>query len=154
PGRRGRIGWPPRPTACRAPVTSSCGAGARLDTCPQHNMWQQDAGCVSRDVPPAWAWHAACSPSGGGRMSGPRTRARRRPLDSRFHAWLVAAVIGLALIASPRGASAHPDGSYPLTFNLDWGNNPDALRNSKYDVVSLSSRAQPARWDSIKALNP
>jgi hypothetical protein len=75
-------------------------------------------------------------------------------LEAKLHVWLSAGLLGLALVASPRGAAAHPDGSFPRTYNLDWVNNPDALRDSKFDVVSLSSRAQAAKWDSIKALNP
>jgi hypothetical protein len=39
-------------------------------------------------------------------------------------------------------------------MNLDWSNNPEVLRNSKYDIVSLSARATAAKFDSIKALNP
>ena len=69
--------------------------------------------------------------------------------------WLaVAALAGAAAIATPYTAQAHPDGTFPRTFNLDWKNNPDALRDSKYDVVSLSARAATAKWDSLKALNP
>jgi hypothetical protein len=62
----------------------------------------------------------------------------------------------LALVASCgiRPAAARPDGSFPRTFNLDWGNDPDALRDSKYDMVSLSPRAARADFDSIRALNP
>jgi len=75
-------------------------------------------------------------------------------LNPKFHVWLAAGMIGLALVALPHAASAHPDGTYPRIYNLDWTNNPDALRDSKYDVVSLSPRAQSAKWDSIKALNP
>ncbi len=66
----------------------------------------------------------------------------------------VLAALGAAALASPRQAIAHPDGTFPRTFNLDWKNNADALRDSKYDVVSLSARAATAKWDSIKALNP
>ncbi len=75
-------------------------------------------------------------------------------MNPKLPVWLAAAWLGLTVVALPRPASAHPDGTYPRTFNLDWSNNPDALRDSKYDVVSLSSRAQSAKWDSIKALNP
>jgi hypothetical protein len=83
--------------------------------------------------------------------------------SSRGHVPGLRNVVGLALailagaagvLGDARVARAHPDGSYPRTFNLDWTNNPDALRDSKYDVVSLSARATAARWDSIKALNP
>lgn len=61
-------------------------------------------------------------------------------------------VLGLFLAASP--ARAHSDGSYPRTFNVDWSNNPNALLDSRYDMVALSSRAVPAKFDSLRALNP
>jgi hypothetical protein len=72
----------------------------------------------------------------------------RRSLAIAFAALLLAT--GFAT----RDAQAHPDGSYPRTFNLDWTNDPDAFRDSKYDMVSLSARAAKADFDSIKALNP
>ena len=71
---------------------------------------------------------------------------------TRF-AIVILAVVGLLPLAA-RTATAHPDGSYPRTMNLDWSNNPDVVRNSKYDIVSLSARATIAKFDSIKALNP
>ena len=65
------------------------------------------------------------------------------------------AIVLVALSAlAPSMALAHPDGSFPRTMNLDWSNNPDAVRDSRYDIVSLSSRATRAEFDSIKALNP
>jgi len=76
-------------------------------------------------------------------------------LNRKSALWFaVLAALGAAALASPRQAIAHPDGTFPRTFNLDWKNNADALRDSKYDVVSLSARAATAKWDSIKALNP
>jgi len=72
-----------------------------------------------------------------------------------FHASLLVALATLGLSAFvPARALAHPDGTYPRTFNLDWGNIPDAYRNSRYDMVSLSARAATAKFDSITALNP
>jgi len=70
---------------------------------------------------------------------------------SRLFAFAVCA-LALACVSSP--ALAHPDGTFPRTMNLDWSNDPNALRNSKYDIVSLSSRALPAKFDSIRTLNP
>ena len=70
------------------------------------------------------------------------------------HFILILAVVIGAQGSLPRAACAHPDGSYPRTFNLDWSNNPNVVRNSKYDIVSLSGRATAAKFDSIKALNP
>ena len=75
---------------------------------------------------------------------------------TRF-AILILAVASVALGSLPfaaRTACAHPDGSYPRTMNLDWSNNPNVVRNAKYDIVSLSARATIAKFDSIKALNP
>ena len=60
----------------------------------------------------------------------------------------------LTLVLAPGMAHAHPDGSYPRTMNLDWSNNPNVVRNAKYDIVSLAARATTAKFDSIKALNP
>ena len=69
---------------------------------------------------------------------------------TRF-AILILAFVGASL---PQAAFAHPDGSYPRTMNLDWTNNPDVVRNSRYDMVALSARASTAKFDSIRALNP
>ncbi len=66
---------------------------------------------------------------------------------------LALAALALALLV-PAPAHAHGDGSYPKTFNSDWTNNPNARLNARYDMVSLSSRATPAKFDSIKAINP
>jgi hypothetical protein len=62
--------------------------------------------------------------------------------------------VALTVVLVPGMAQAHPDGSYPRTMNLDWTNNPNVVRNAKYDMVALSARATTAKFDSIKALNP
>ncbi|MEP7028373.1 MAG: putative glycoside hydrolase [Candidatus Eisenbacteria bacterium] len=64
----------------------------------------------------------------------------------------LAVAAAVAFGAAP--ARAHPDGTFPRTMNLDWSNDPNALRNSKYDIVSFSSRAPKADFDSVRALNP
>ena len=66
---------------------------------------------------------------------------------------LALAALALALLV-PAPAHAHGDGSYPRIFNADWTNNPNARLNARYDMVALSTRATPAKFDSIKALNP
>jgi hypothetical protein len=72
-----------------------------------------------------------------------------------YFAFGFAALAVLALGAvRPRVALAHPDGSYPRTFNIDWTNDPNARLNSRYDMVSLGGRATRAKFDSIRALNP
>ena len=63
-------------------------------------------------------------------------------------------LLGLALALLPGPARAHSDGSFPRTFNVDWTNDPNMLRNSRYDMVSLSSRVTVAKLDSLRALNP
>lgn len=75
---------------------------------------------------------------------------------TRSSAWILtaAALVASAVALVARPAGAHPDGTYPRTMNLDWSNNPDPVRNAKYDMVSLSARALTAKYDSIKALNP
>ncbi len=67
---------------------------------------------------------------------------------------IVVAVVALVSSVGIRSLEARPDGSFPRVMNLDWTNNPDALRNSRYDMVSLSPRALKAEFDSIRALNP
>ncbi len=75
---------------------------------------------------------------------------------TRSSRWILitAVLVACACALATRTATAHPDGTFPRTMNLDWTNDPDAVRNSKYDIVSLSSRALPAKFDSIRALNP
>lgn len=80
-------------------------------------------------------------------------------LAPRLRIRLISFALGLAvgmpgLFAGPGALHAHPNGSYPRTFNVDWTNNPNALLNSRYDMVSLSGRATRAKFDSIRALNP
>jgi hypothetical protein len=67
---------------------------------------------------------------------------------------MTALLVAGACVLAIGKAAAHPDGTFPRTMNLDWTNNPNTVRNAKYDIVSLSSRALPAKFDSIKALNP
>ena len=67
---------------------------------------------------------------------------------------LALAALAMALVVAPRAAEAHSDGTYPKVFNVDWSNNPNAWLNRRYDMVALGSRAIPAKFDSIKALNP
>jgi hypothetical protein len=67
---------------------------------------------------------------------------------------LALAALLLAMVVLARPARAHVDGSYPRIFNVDWSNNPNALLNSRYDMIALSPRALPAKFDSLHALNP
>lgn len=99
-------------------------------------------------------------------MSDHRTRVRpRAALAAARPAALVALTPGLVLalalfalavaaLVAPAPARAHADGTYPRTFNVDWSNNPNALLDSRYDMVALGSRARPAKFDSLHALNP
>lgn len=73
---------------------------------------------------------------------------------SHRHARSARAALLLALVLLPATARAHGDGSYPRTFNADWTNDPNALRDSRYDMVALSSRVRPAKLDSLRVLNP
>jgi hypothetical protein len=67
---------------------------------------------------------------------------------------LALAALFLATVLRPARVEAHADGSYPRIFNVDWSNDPNARLNSRYDMVTLSPRALPAKFDSLQALNP
>ena len=94
------------------------------------------------------------------RPSRPRALAAARPaalfvLAPALVLSLALAALFLALVLLPATAAhAHADGSYPRTFNADWTNEPNALRNARYDMVSLSGRVSAAKIDSLRALNP
>lgn len=89
----------------------------------------------------------------------PRAIAAARPaalfaLTPAIVLVIALAALFAALVLLPATAGAHADGSFPRTFNADWSNDPNAARNSRYDIVSLSSRVRPAKLDSLRALNP
>lgn len=83
-------------------------------------------------------------------VAGPGARSALAPAIGL--ALALAALVTALLVPAP--AQAHGDGSYPRIFNADWTNNPNARLNARYDMVALSSRATPAKFDSIKAINP
>jgi hypothetical protein len=82
-----------------------------------------------------------------------RDGARRRAAAAKS---LGAAAVGVALLtgawAAP--AAAHPDGSYPRTFNHDFRNTINAALESRYDVLVHSARVSNVQLDSLRMLNP
>jgi len=75
-------------------------------------------------------------------------------MGSRAGRRIVFALVSALAAATPAISHAHPDGSYPRVYNLDWNNTINAYYLSRYDVVSLSTRVQNNQLDSLRALNP
>ena len=85
----------------------------------------------------------------------PHSLGARAPRRPRGHHSLVFAALSAALtLAAPALVHAHPDGSFPRVYNLDWNNTINAYYLSRYDMVSLSTRVTNVQLDSLRALNP
>ena len=65
---------------------------------------------------------------------------------------LALSLVVLAAAAAP--VFAHPDGSYPRTFNLDWRNKINAQYDARYDMIVTSTRIQNDQYDSLRVFNP
>ena len=85
----------------------------------------------------------------------PQSSGARRPSTRpRPHSRVFAALAAALACCLPAVSHAHPDGSYPRVYNLDWNNTINAYYMSRYDVASLSTRLQNNQLDSLRALNP